>query len=107
MQVRPSLCSISVQAKDEDAAGNQAGAKQKAYIALALNIAAVLFHVVAAIALIVAVAVTVSAAVKAANPFDLHLYYCKYCLNLASCTYSYSYSSYSYSTFNSYYYCKY
>ena len=100
VQVHPSLCCISVQAKNDDAAGNQTGAKQKAYIALALNIAAVLFHVAAAIAIIVPVAVTVSAAVRAAIPLGLHQYYCTYCsyLILTPCTYSYGYSSYSYST---------
>ena len=101
--------SISVQAKNDDAAGNQTGAKQKAYIALALNIAAVLFHVVVAIAIITPIAVTVSAAVKPTistiSPTPgWHQYYCRYC-SYPFCTYSNSYSSYSYTTSYSTYYC--
>ena len=109
MQVHPSLCCVSVQAKNDAAAGNQTGAKQKGRVALALNIAAVIIHVVGVILIIISVPVGISStyAASPASP-GLHEYYCKYCSYISpACTYSYSYSSYSYSYSYSYYYASY
>eukprot|EP00731_Ephydatia_muelleri_P011909 Em0006g803a len=81
-------------AKNDDAAGNAPAAKTKANIALALNIIAVLFHIVAIIAIVTPFAVIISNF----NNYYSYRYYCRYCpySSYSYCSYSYSYSpSYS------------
>ncbi|KAL5499965.1 hypothetical protein EMCRGX_G011442 [Ephydatia muelleri] len=79
-------------AKNDDAAGNAAAAKTKANIALALNIIAVLFHIVAIIAIVTPFAVIISNLNNYYNSYS-YRYYCKYC----SYSYSYCYYSFGYS----------
>ena len=90
---------LALAAKNDDAAGNTAAAKTKGHIALALNIFAVLFHlVIIIIAIVTPIAVVLD---------DLSKYYCGYCSRLSNkCSYSYSYSSsYSSDTYG-YYSCR-
>eukprot|EP00731_Ephydatia_muelleri_P011908 Em0006g802a len=91
-------------AKNDDAAGNVAAAKTKGYIALALNIIAVLFHIVAIIAIVTPIAVVISSLSNDYyyNNYYSYTYYCRYCsyLSYSYCSYSYSYSS----SYSSYYY---
>ena len=51
---------LATVAKSDDAAGNAAAAKTKGNIALALNICAALFHVVAIAAIVAPIAVTIA-----------------------------------------------
>ena len=109
---------LSMQAKNDDAAGNAAAAKIKGNIALTLNIMAVLFHFVAIIAIVTPIAVTISSNFNNYyyyyydNYYYIYCYYtyhyyCQYCsyLSYSYCSYSYSYSS-SYSSYTySYYSC--
>eukprot|EP00731_Ephydatia_muelleri_P011912 Em0006g806a len=83
-------------AKNDDAAGNAAAAKTKGYIALTLNIIAVLFHFALIIAIVTPFAVFITS--------NFNNYYCRYCVySYNYCSYSYSYSS-SYSSYTYTYY---
>eukprot|EP00731_Ephydatia_muelleri_P011952 Em0006g846a len=90
-----------MQAKNDDAAGNAAAAKTKGNIALALNIIAVLFHIMLIIAIITPFAVIISSYSNYYYNYNYsYTYYCRYCsyLSYYYCSYSYGYSS-SYSSY--------
>ncbi|KAL5499959.1 hypothetical protein EMCRGX_G011435, partial [Ephydatia muelleri] len=92
---------LASMAKNDDAAGNAAAAKTKGNIALALNIIAVLFHIMLIIAIITPFAVIISSYSNYYYNYNYsYTYYCRYCsyLSYYYCSYSYGYSS-SYSSY--------